>query len=61
MMKEYVLHYSQKHKDGDVVDGLFFRCTADNYEHAVEQLNDSVNSEKSTVIFHEFYKGEQCN
>ena len=49
---QYVLHYVQL-IDGQEID-LFWRCQAENYRHAVEQLH---NAEPDDVLFVEYYKG----
>jgi len=54
-MREYVLHYIQTLL-GQESRSLFWRCQADNYEHAVEQLENAVESEGEKVVFVEFYK-----
>lgn len=48
----YTLHYVQL-IDGEEVD-LFWKCEAENYAHAKEQL---LNAEPHNVIFIEYYKG----
>jgi len=56
-MKSHVLHYIQTF---DLVDrnvSLFWRCDAENYEHALEQLKDEVEGNQSEkLIFVELYK-----
>jgi hypothetical protein len=54
-MQEYVLHYIQTLL-GKESRSLFWRCQADNYEHAVEQLENAIESEGEKVVFVEFYK-----
>ncbi len=53
--KECVLHYIQTLL-GQESRSLFWRCQADAYEHAVEQLENAVESEGEKVVFVEFYK-----
>lgn len=47
----YVLHYVQD-IDGEEVD-LFWRCQAEDYPHALEQLHNA----EDNIIFVEWYKG----
>lgn len=51
-MKEYVLHYVTKENDTD----LFWRCLAENYNHAKEQLENYLDGFNETLIFCEKYK-----
>lgn len=56
-MKSYVLHYIQTYDLIDCNVSQFWRCDAENYEHAVEQLKDEVESNQSEkIVFVEFYK-----
>ena len=55
-MKEYVLYYVQQFADFSE-EQLFWRCQADNYDHAVEQLQNAIDSESnSKLVFVEHYK-----
>jgi hypothetical protein len=54
-MQQYVLHYIQTLL-GQESRSLFWRCQVDNYEHAVEQLENAVKSEGEKVVFVEFHK-----
>lgn len=52
-MREYVLHYFFE-VDGQEIEA-WYRCQADDYDHAVEQLLDD---DAFKVVFYELYKGE---
>ncbi len=47
-MKHYLIHYV----DGNNLD-LYWRCEADNYTHAIEQLKDHESTISGKVKFHE--------
>lgn len=47
-MKYFVIHY---HNAND--ESLYWRCQAENYEHAIEQLEDYERTASGLVIFHE--------
>jgi len=47
-MKEYVVHFT---KTNDPYD-YWWRCQADDYDHAIEQLRDA----EPELEFHEIYK-----
>ena len=49
-MKHYLLHYVDC-----CGDSLFYRCQADDYAHAVEQLEDA-ERHQGRVAFVELYK-----
>jgi hypothetical protein len=55
--RDYVLHYIQTFNGKDLGISSFWRCFADNYEHALEQLKDEVErSQGERVILAEYYK-----
>jgi hypothetical protein len=56
-MKDYVLHFIQTHNLVDKNISSFWRCSADNYKHAVEQLRDEIErNQGERLIFVEHYK-----
>jgi len=55
--RECVLHYIQTFNGKDLGISSFWRCFADNYEHALEQLKDEVErNQGERVILAEYYK-----
>ena len=52
-MKSYLIRYV----DGDGTN-LRYRCSADTYEHAVEQLQDHEDSLTGKVLSHELIKND---
>ncbi len=55
--RDYVLHYIQTFNGKDLGISSFWRCFADNYEHALEQLKDEVErNQGERVILAEYYK-----
>lgn len=58
-MKKYLIHYVQTTADNGEID-LYWRCDADDYSHAVEQLKDEVeHAEGEKLLFHELLKCEK--
>jgi hypothetical protein len=55
-MKTFVLHYHQTIGGIESTKSLFWRCEADDYEHAVEQLENAIESENEELVFVELYK-----
>jgi len=56
-MKDYVLHFIQTYNLVDKNISLFWRCSADNYNHAVEQLRDEIErNQGERLILVEHYK-----
>jgi len=55
-MKTFVLHYHQTIDGIESTKSLFWRCEADDYEHAVEQLENAIESENEELVFVELYK-----
>ena len=55
-MKTFVLHYHQTFAGVESNCPLFWRCEADDYDHAVEQLENAIESENERLIFVEHYK-----
>ena len=51
-LQEYMLHYVEQDEDGKEAS-LYWRCSAENYAHAVEQLEDAAAGQ---VIFCELVK-----
>ena len=45
MNKNYTLHFKQTIDGVDTEIARYWRCIADNYEHAVEQLKDHIERE----------------
>jgi len=55
--RHFVLHYIQTFNGMDIGISSFWRCFADNYEHALEQLKDEVEiNQGERVILAEYYK-----
>ena len=58
-MKNYTLHYRQTIDGKESETPLYWRCDADDYDHAVEQLKDEVeHAQGEKVIFVECLKFE---
>jgi len=56
-MKDYVLHFIQTYNLVDKNISSFWRCSADNYNHAVEQLRDEIErNQGERLILVEHYK-----
>jgi hypothetical protein len=55
-MKTFTLHYKQTFAGVESTQSLFWRCEADDYEHAVEQLENAIESENERLVFAELYK-----
>jgi len=56
-MKDYVLHFIQTYNLVDKNISSFWRCSADNYNHAVEQLRDEIErNQGERLILVEYYK-----
>ena len=57
-MKNYLIHYVQS--DGKNEFDSYWRCEADNYDHAIEQLKDEVeHAQGESLLFHELLKCEK--
>ena len=57
-MKNYLIHYVQT--EGKNESDSYWRCEADDYDHAVEQLKDEVeHAQGETLLFHELLKCEK--
>jgi len=55
-MKSYLIHFIQT-IDNAESQSLYWRCDADDYEHAIEQLKDEVeNNQNEKLIFSEIIK-----
>ena len=56
-MKDYVLHFIQTYNLVDKNISSFWRCSADNYNHAVEQLRDEIErNQGERLVLVEYYK-----
>jgi hypothetical protein len=56
-MKHYMLHFIQTYNLVDKNISAFWRCSADNYDHAVEQLSDEIeHNQGERLVFVELYK-----
>ena len=56
-MKDYVLHFMQTYNLVDKNISSFWRCSADNYNHAVEQLRDEIErNQGERLVLVEYYK-----
>ena len=56
-MKDYVLHFIQTYNLVDKNISSFWRCPADNYNHAVEQLRDEIErNQGERLVLVEYYK-----
>ena len=56
-MKDYVLHFIQTYNLVDKNISSFWRCSADNYNHAVEQLRDEIErNQGERLLLVEYYK-----
>ena len=56
-MKDYVLHFIQTYNLIDKNISSFWRCSADNYKHAVEQLRDEIeHNQGERLLLVEYYK-----
>ena len=56
-MKNYVVHFIQTYNLVDQNISSFWRCSADNYNHAVEQLRDEIErNQGERLILVEYYK-----
>jgi len=56
-MKDYVLHFIQTYNLVDKNISSFWRCSADNYKHAVEQLRDEIErNQGERLVLVEYYK-----
>ena len=54
-MKTYLLHFKQTTKETE--QSLYWRCYADDYNHAIEQLKNEVETiQGNQVIFCELLK-----
>lgn len=52
----YLLHFVQTQQDNKEVS-LYWRCDAENYTHAVDQLRDEVeHCQGEKLLFHELIK-----
>jgi hypothetical protein len=51
-LDHYLIHYHDKYDTS-----LYWRCQAENYEHAIEQLEDFERTSSGGVIFHELIEG----
>jgi hypothetical protein len=55
--KHYLIHFKQTIDGTESEESRYWRCDADNYNHAIEQLNaEIVNVQGEKVIFHELLK-----
>ena len=56
-MKHYLIHFKQTVDGVDSELSRYWRCDAEDYNHAIEQLNSEVvGSQGEKVIFHELIK-----
>lgn len=57
LLKNYLIHFKQTIDGIDTETSRYWRCSADNYNHAIEQLNSEVyGSQGEKVTFHELLK-----
>ncbi len=54
-MFHYLIHYVDAHETD-----LYWRCEAEDYEHAVEQLKDHERTVSGDVLFHEMFERTSC-
>lgn len=55
-MKPLTLHYRVKTNGEESNQPRFWRCEADDYDHAVKQLKEFLESENEELVFIEHYK-----
>lgn len=57
LLKHYLIHFKQTIDGIETETSRYWRCEAENYGHAIEQLNSEVSgSQGEKVIFHELIK-----
>lgn len=57
LLKHYLIHFKQTIDSIETETSRYWRCEAENYGHAIEQLNSEVSgSQGEKVIFHELIK-----
>lgn len=57
LLKHYLIHFKQTIDGVETETSRYWRCDAENYGHAIEQLNaEIVGSQGEKVFFHELIK-----
>lgn len=57
LLKHYLIHFKQTIDGLETETSRYWRCDAENYGHAIEQLNSEVcGSQGEKVFFHELLK-----
>ena len=57
LLKHYLIHFKQTIDGIETETSRYWRCEAENYGHAIEQLNSEVSgSQGEKVFFHELIK-----
>lgn len=57
LLKHYLIHFKQTIDGVETETSRYWRCDAENYGHAIEQLNSEVaGSQGEKVFFHELIK-----